>query len=425
MSLQSRTENTRNVIFYFQVHQPRRLRSMRFFDIGSHATCFNDDLNREIMQRVAANCYLPTNALLLKLIKKHPEIRLTFSISGVTLEQFELFAPEVLHSFRALADTGSVEFLCETYFHSLACMMPGHEFEIQALKHADAIEKHFGKRPTVFRNTELIYNDEIGKRISMLGFNGVLTDGIQKVVKNNKSVHQVYMHPNESDLRILLRDYLLSDDIAFRFSQNGTRLSVDKYMTWLNDVPDYDKVITLAMDYETFGEHQKKETGILDFFKKLLTALAKSSKHTMLTASEAVKDITPHSTLSVPEHVSWADQERDLSAWLGNDMQRDSFESLIKLDKTVKALSNSEILKQWRMLQTSDHFYYMSTKKGSDGSVHNYFSPYPSPYEAFINYMNVLTDFSVHLNVKKSVHKSIRVKKVTTKSLPPLEEVSV
>jgi alpha-amylase len=424
MSLQSRTENSRNLIFYFQVHQPRRLRAMHFFDIGSVSGCFDDELNKDIMKRVASTCYLPTNALLLKLIKKHPEIRLSFSISGITLEQFEQHAPEVLDSFRALADTGAVEFLCETYYHSLACLMPGHEFEIQALKHAEAIEKYFGKRPTVFRNTELIYNDEVGKRVSMLGFNGIFTDGIQKVVTNKKSVHQLYQHPNEADMKILLRDYLLSDDIAFRFSQNGSRLTAEKYMAWLSDIPASEKVVTVAMDYETFGEHQKKETGILDFLKKLFPALAKSQNHRMLTPTEAINMIEPHATLSVPDHISWADQERDLSAWLGNDMQKDAFESLKKLDREVKSLGNPEILKQWRTLQTSDHFYYMSTKNGSDGTVHNYFSPYPSPYEAFINYMNVLTDFSLLLKSKKSTHKPNEAKRIKRLS-SPLQEVEV
>jgi alpha-amylase len=373
------------------------------------------------MQRVATSCYLPTNQMLLKLFKKYPELRVTFSISGVTLEQFEEYAPEVLQSFKALAETGCVEFLGETYYHSLASLMPGHEFEIQALKHAEAIEKHFGKRPTVFRNTELIYNDEIGRRVAMLGFKGIFTDGIQKVVKNNKSINQIYHHPVENDLRIFLRNYQLSDDIAFRFTQHGENLTAEKYLGWLSDVPAFDKLVTIAMDYETFGEHQKKGSGILDFFKKLLTLIAKSPVHQMLKAEEAIATIKPHSALSVPEHVSWADQERDLSAWLGNDIQKDAFNSIVKLDKNVKELSDPDILKYWRQLQTSDHFYYMSTKKGSDGNVHNYFSPYPSPYEAFINYMNVLTDFTAHLNLAKVERNR---KKIST-SLPQEQEVTV
>lgn len=417
------SESARNIIFYFQVHQPRRLRPTRFFDIGSDVGFFNNDLNKDVIERVAASCYLPTNALLLNLIRKHPNIKVAFSISGVTLEQFEQYTPEVLDSFRALADTGNVEFLGETYYHSLACLMPGHEFEIQALKHADAIEKYFGKRPTTFRNTELIYNDEIGKRASLLGFNGIFTDGVSSVVKNTKSVHQIYKHPEE-EIRILLRNYLLSDDIAFRFNQNGTPLKPDTYIEWLNEIPAFEKVVNIAVDYETFGEHQKKETGILDFMKNLFIKLSKNEHFRMITPSEAVKEIAPHSELSVKDYVSWADQERDLTAWLGNDMQRDAFNSLKKLDQQVKAISNVDLLKQYRLLQTSDHFYYMSTKGGSDGTVHNYFSPYPSPYEAFINYMNVLTDFSFKVEHERAAEKSRKAKK-HAKLVPGFETITV
>jgi alpha-amylase len=402
MSLSNNTDTTRNLIFYFQVHQPKRLRHVRFFDIGSEKSCFDNDLNREIMQRIARNCYLPTNMMLLNLIKKNPSIKIAFSISGITIEQFEEFTPEVIDSFRALADTGCVEFMAETYYHTLACLMTGHEFEIQVLKHAELIEKHFGKRPTICRNTELIYNDDIGRRLSMLGFRGVFTDGVKQVVKNSKSVNQVYHHPEETALKIFLRNYMLSDDISFRFNQYGKKLTADKYLTWLSDIPVFDRIVNIAMDYETFGEHQKKESGIIDFFKKLLTSIAKNDKFKMLTPSEVVDSIESHSELSVPEFVSWADQERDLSAWLGNDMQRDAFKSMSQLSNAVKATNDASILKQWRMLQTSDHFYYMSTKNGSDGTVHNYFSPYPSPYEAFINYMNALTDFSSKLKIQKT-----------------------
>ena len=419
------SESTRNLIFYFQVHQPKRLKPMRFFDIGSGQNCVNDSLNREIAERVAKSCYLPANSILLKLIKKYPQIKINFSISGVTLEQFEEYTPEVLDSFKALADTGSVEFLGETYYHSLASEMPGHEFEIQALKHAEAIERHFGKRPSVFRNTELIYNDEIGRRASMLGFNGIFTDGVAKLVGNNKSVHQLYHHPTETNFKIFLRDFQLSDDIAFRFSHHNEKLTPEKYLTWLGEIPAYDRVVNIAMDYETFGEHQKKDSGILEFFKKLLTLIAKNNTYSMLTASEAVTTVKSHSALSATQTVSWADQERDLSAWLGNDMQRDAFHSLLKLEKQVKALADNELLKYWRQLQTSDHFYYISTKRGSDGTVHDYFSPYPSPYEAFINYMNVLTDFSTHLSARKTEKAHEKSQKKISKALPQLEEAIV
>ena len=344
---------------------------------------------------------MPTNTLLLKLIRKNPQIKIAFSISGITIDQLEEYAPEVLDSFRSLAETGSVEFLAETYYHSLACMMPGNEFELQIEKHQKKIRKHFGVRSNVFRNTELIYNNHIGERISKMGFKGVFTDGIDRIL-GNESPHHIFEHPKVEDLKILLRNYRLSDDIAFRFSQKTSPLSVNQYMTWLNAIPQNDNVINLALDYETFGEHQKKDTGIFSFLENLLKSLARKKSFRFMTPSEAIETVIPYSTLSVPTFISWADEERDLSAWLGNEMQRDAFDSLIKPEADIKSLGDNTLLKQWRTLQTSDHFYYMSTKKGNDGEIHSYFSPYPSPYEAFINYMNVLTDFALQVKINKS-----------------------
>ena len=384
----------RNLVLYFQVHQPRRLNTLSFFDIGSSGSYFNDDLNKEIIRRVARQCYLPTNALLLKLIKKYPQLKVVFSVSGVTIDQFEESAPEVLSSFRKLAATGSVEFLSETYYHSLACMIQGDEFETQVMKHAEKVHEHFNVQPGVFRNTELIYNDEIGKRVSMMGFEGILTEGTE-VITARHPAHYLYEHPDKNNLKIFLRNYRLSDDIAFRFKD--FKLTAEKYMSWLKAMPQEDIVVTLGMDYETFGEHHKPESGIHKFLESLLTAIAKQSDLTMITLSEAARALKPKETLSVPEHISWADQERDLSAWLGNDMQRDSFYTVCRMEQSVKSMNDPELLKQWRYLLTSDHFYYMSTKKSSDGSVHSYFSPYPSPYEAFINFMNVIADFSIHV----------------------------
>lgn len=414
MSLQSNNEkNVRNLILYFQVHQPKRFKPVKFFDIGNLTDRYDEYVNQSVVERVATTCYLPTNTLLLKLIKKHPEIKICFSISGVALDQFATYAPEVIDSFRALADTGNVEFLGETYFHSLASLMSGHEFEIQVLKHAELIENLFGRRPTFFRNTELIYNDEIGKRAALLGFEGIFTDGVQQVLRNNKNAHQVYEHPEQAELKIMLRDYVLSDDIAFRFVEHGTRLTAEKYINWLNEISPEDNIVTIGMDYETFGEHQKKESGIHDFLKKLLKNLATSGSHKLMTPTETVRTLPVAGKLSVPKTVSWADHERDLSAWLGNEMQKDAFDSLAKIERDVKALNDTEVTRQWRLLQTSDHFYYMSTKQGSDGSVHNYFSHYPSPYEAFINYMNVLTDFTCQLEKAQKVAKAKKAKRIT------------
>jgi len=280
-------------------------------------------------------------------------------------------------------------------------MIPGKEFEAQIIKHSEKIYEHFGVRPTAFRNTELIYNNDIGKRVRKLGFTGILSDGVERIL-DGRSPNHVYQHPNEVDLKILLRNYRLSDDIAFRFTETGKPLTVEKYFNWLTNIPKDEQVINLAMDYETFGEHQKKETGIFKFLEELLTRLAKSKHMEMLTVSQVLQRIEAHSVLNVPHFISWADQERDLSAWLGNEMQRDAFDSVINLEFDIKNLNDKGMLEQWRNLLTSDHFYYMSTKKGSDGSVHTYFSPYPSPYEAFINYMNVLTDFTMRVKILKA-----------------------
>lgn len=390
----------KNLILYFQVHQPRRLCTLRFFDIGAHRGYFNDTLNKEIIQRVARLCYLPANALLLKLIKKNPQIKIAFSISGITIDQLEDYAPEVLDSFRQLAETGCVDFLTETYYHSLACLFPGNEFELQVAKHQKKILKHFGVLTKVFRNTELIHSQETANRISQLGFKGVMIDGVDRVL-GPLNCHHVFQHP-ASTLKLLPRDFRLSDDISFRFSQNQTSLAASEYIKWLGRIPENEKLITLAMDYETFGEHQKKETGIFSFLEGLLSDLARKKNFHFKTPSEAVETLQVSGELSLPGYISWADQERDLSAWLGNEMQRDAFDSLVKLEQDVKMLHNKTLLNEWRTLQTSDHFYYMSTKKGSDGEVHSYFSPYPSPYEAFINYMNVLTDFGLRVKILKS-----------------------
>jgi alpha-amylase len=391
------------------VHQPYRLNKFDFFDIGSEKSYFDDDLNQKILQRILLDCYLPTNKLLYELIRKNQGIRIAFSISGTTLDQFEKYAPEVLLSFRDLAETGCVEFLAETYYHSLACMLPGKEFELQVVKHQEAIYKHFGVRPSVFRNTELIYSNDIGQRVYNLGFRAVMTDGIETIL-HGRSAHHIYCHPDADQLKIILRNYRLSDDIAFRFA-NG--LTVDTYMGWLNAMPPDERVVTLALDYETFGEHLKKNTGILNFLTDLLTAIVKQQQYEMKMPSEML-DADVHSQLHVPTVISWADQERDLSAWLGNDMQIDAFEALKKLKKKIEKINDHGLLNTWRQLQTSDHFYYMCTKKGDDKNVHDYFSPYPSPYEAFINYMNVLSDFSLKVRrafkSKKHNLKTIRAK---------------
>jgi alpha-amylase len=389
----------KNLVLYFQVHQPLRLNKFRFFDIGSGNAYVDHKLNQDILERIARECYLPANMMLLKLIRKNPRIRIAFSISGLALDQMAEYTPEVLDSFCALGETGSVEFLAETQYHSLASVIPGEEFEEQVMEHVEKLHRYLNIRPVMFRNTELIYSDEIGKRVSAMGFEGIFCDGLEKIL-GGQSPHHLFKHP-EADLKILLRNYRLSDDIAFRFRQGDQKLTIEKYMGWLNSIPENERLVSLAMDYETFGEHQKRSTGILNFLEQLLTSVSNDSSFVLATPSEAIRNQPINSLLSVPSPVSWADRERDLSAWLGNVIQRDAFDTLVALGCKVKEVDDERLLTEWRQLQTSDHFYYMCTKEEDDGNVHSYFSPYPSPYEAFINYMNVLSDLTVQVSKKQ------------------------
>lgn len=390
-----------HLVLYFQVHQPRRLKKINFFSIGSHPEYFDDNLNRDIIQRVAKDCYLPANKLLLEMIEKHPAIKVCFSISGVAMTQLEQYVPEVLQSFKALADTGNVEFLAETNNHSLASLISAQEFQTQVLEHAEKISHHFGVRPSVFRNTELIYSNAIGTQVDRLGFKGMITDGVERVL-TDRSSFQLYHHPEHTDFKLLLRSNSLSDDIAFRYLSGNNVLSPERYVSWLNHMPVTEPVITLGMDYETFGEHYKKQTGIFDFLQAVLTRIIKDKKFTLSTPSEVIDRVAASNALDVQDAISWADERKDLSAWLGNDMQRDAFDIVKSLEGSIKRSADSQLMNIWRELQTSDHFYYMCTKKLNDGDVHAYFSHYPSPYEAFINYMNVLSDFVMKVKAATS-----------------------
>ncbi len=373
------------------------------------------------MRRVGKQCYLPANLLLLKLIHKHPEIKITFSISGSALKQLEVFAPAVLESFQMLAATGNVEFLSETYYHSLAFLNSPDEFQTQVRMHVNKIKKLFGVTPTVFRNTELIYNDEIGRLAEQFGFKGIITDGIGRIL-HHRSPNHLYQHA-DTDMKILLRNFRLSDDIAFRFTRKDWKewpLTPKKYVAWLTSFPRKEKMITLSMDYETFGEHQKKDSGIFKFLESTLIKIAKSREIKMITPSEAIQLLVPAGCIHAPESISWADEERDLSPWLGNDMQQDAFDTLSHMEFPLKRIGNRALLNTWRYLQTSDHFYYMSTKKGEDGSIHNYFSPYPTPYQAFMNYMNVLSD----LALKIEQHRNLPAKEISYHGMPSILSVN-
>ncbi len=391
----------RSICFYFQVHQPNRLRTYRFFDIGEKSDYYDNYTNRLIMRRVADKSYLPMNALLLDLIKEYGSaFKVSFSISGIAIEQMKEYAPDALESFKKLAKTGNVEFLAETYAHSLSSLKSKEEFEKQVKMHSDLMEETFGVKPTAFRNTELIYSDEIGEMVADMGYDLMLTEGAKHVL-GWRSPNYMYTNAINPKLKLLLKNFQLSDDIAFRFSEQGWSewpLTTKKFVGWLNAIDPKDEVVNLFMDYETFGEHQWEDTGIFEFMKELPGRIFEDSKFTFNTPSELGKLLQPKGAIHVPYPISWADEERDLTAWLGNDFQDEAFDKLYALEDKIKACNNEELNRDWLNLQISDHFYYMCTKWFSDGEVHKYFNPYGSPYEAFINYMNVLSDFTLRVD---------------------------
>ncbi len=391
----------KTICFYFQVHQPFRLRRYRFFDIGEYHNYFDEFANRSIMRKVAEKCYLPTNALMLDLINEFgSRFKISYSISGTALDQFEMYAPDVLESFKRLADTGCVEFLAETYSHSLSALKSRKEFENQVTAQSKKIEALFGIKPKTFRNTELIYSDEIGAMVADMGFKAMLTEGAKHIL-GWKSSNYLYTNPINPKLKLLLKNFRLSDDIAFRFSNRGWSewpLTAEKYVSWLKNIAPRDEIINLFMDYETFGEHQWAETGIFDFMHAFPRMVFKDETFEFLTPSEAADKHQSISVLHVPHPISWADEERDLTAWLGNDLQDEAFNILYSLADKVEKIDDTDIQRDWKYLQTSDHFYYMCTKWFSDGDVHKYFNPYDTPYDAFINFMNILSDFTLRIN---------------------------
>jgi len=387
-----------DVVFYFQVHQPFRLRRYTFFDIAVLDQYFDDEENARIVKRVSERCYVPMNELVLQQIEKHAgKFRVSYSVSGTALDQMELWAPEALASFQALAATGYVEFLTETSHHSLSSLVDLEEFEAQVTSHADRIERLFGKRPVTFRNTELVIDTRIAQSVEKLGFKAMLGEGADHLL-GWRSPHFVYRPEGCEKLKLLLRDYVRADDIAFRYSNktwDQWPLTAEKFARWMHQAGNDDAFIGLFMDYETFGEHQWKETGIFDFFAALPDALLADPRFRFRTPGEVVAERDPVSRLALTRPVSWADAERDVSAWLGNPMQRAANEALYALAPAIRELAGrgaSKLQDHWRKLTTSDHLYYMCTKHFSDGDVHKYFSPYASPHDAFIAFMNVLDD---------------------------------
>ena len=391
----------KTICFYFQVHQPYRLRRYRFFDIAENHDYFDDYLNKSIIRKVAEKCYLPTNKLLLDLINESDgKFRISYSISGTAIDQFEMYAPDVLESFKGLSETGCVEFLSETYSHSLSSLRSLPEFTRQIELHRKKIQQHFNQTPTVFRNTELIYSDNIGNDIANMGFKGMLSEGAKHIL-GWKSPNFVYNNAINPKLKLLLKNFTLSDDIAFRFSNQAWGewpLTTEKFVHWLNSIDEGDEIVNLFMDYETFGEHQWEETGIFDFMRNLPKRVFSDSNFEFLTPSQAIEKHQPVAKMHVQYPISWADEERDLTAWLGNNLQDEAFNKLYSLLDKMNFVIDQNLLRDWKYLQTSDHFYYMCTKWFSDGDVHKYFNPYDSPYDAFINYMNVLSDFMMRVD---------------------------
>lgn len=390
----------RTICLYFQVHQPYRLRWYRFFDIGNEHYYYDDFLNRSIMKKVAEKCYLPTNKIMLELIKQFgSKFKVAFSISGTALEQFEEYAPDVLKSFQELAKTGCVEFLAETDSHSLASLKSKEEFVFQVNSHRQKIEKYFGQTPQVFRNTELIYSDNIGEMVAEMGYKAMITEGAKHVL-GWKSPNFLYFNAINPKLKLLLKNYKLSDDIAFRFSNKTWKewpLTADKYAIWLNEIDKNEDTVNIFMDYESFGEHQSAETGIFNFLRALPEAVLKHTNFTFATPTEVADIHQPVAAMHCKYPISWADEERDLTAWLGNELQDEAFEKVYEMRNIVLKTLNVNLVNDWNRLQASDHFYYMCTKFFADGDVHSYFNPYNNPYDAFINFMNVFADFSIRV----------------------------
>jgi alpha-amylase len=416
-----------SVCFYFQVHQPFRIRNYGYIEIGSNHFYEDYEKNFEILNKVADKCYLPTNTKMLKLIKRHNgKFRISYSISGVALEQFEQYRPEVIESFKKLVDTGCVEILSETYYHSLSFLYSKQEFERQVKKHFQKVKLHLGVEPTTFRNTELIFSNEIAQYVSAMGFKGMLCEGVDRFLFE-RTPNYVYASPGIDDFKLLLKNYKLSDDIAFRFSNKQWEdhpLTSEKFANWVHGHAGDAECINLFMDYETFGEHQWKETGIFNFLDHLPEKILAHPDFNFKTPTEVMESFTARDIYDVPYTTSWADAERDLSAWNENKMQKFSLHKIYSLEKKVKKSNNQELVDTWAKLTTSDHFYYMSTKFWSDGDVHKYFSPYDSPYDAHIFYMNVLSDFeqtiknlrsTAPLRAKKRIGQSPK-RKTTTKS---------
>lgn len=386
------------ICFYFQIHQPFRLKRYRFFDIGNDHYYYDDFANDDIVSRIARRSYIPAAETLLGMIEKYPHFRCALSVTGTALEQFEQYVPEFVDLLKKLAATGRVEFLAETYAHSLSSLIDADEFANQVKVHGEKLHELFGVKPKVLRNTELIYCDEMAPQILAMGYKGVVTEGAKHIL-GWKSPNYIYSAATAPKLKILLKNSKLSDDISFRFSNpewDAYPLTADKYIDWIASTPQEEQIINLFMNLETFGELQPRETGIFQFLEAL-PYFAEQRSIDFWTPSEAIAKLKPVDELTVLHPISWADEARDTSAWLGNKLQNEAFSKLYSVAERVRLCDDRRLKQDWYYLQASDHFFYMSTKHMADGAVHSHFSPYETPFQAFTNYMNVLADFIVRV----------------------------
>lgn len=408
MNHDDQTQPPKALVMYLHVHQPFRIRHYTIFDSGTDHAYFDapagDRTNNEhIIHKVAEKSYIPTNRKLLELLNRYPEFKISLSITGTVLEQFERYAPHVLESFQELTRTGRVEIVAETYHHSLAFFYSLAEFEMQVDMHRRKVQELFGQTPQVFRNTELSYNNDLAYWADRAGYKGILTEGWDAVL-GWRSPNFVYRPTYTNNIRLLMKNYKLSDDIAFRFGDRNWEswpLTAEKFSHWVSEAGDATN-FNLFMDYETFGEHQWSESGIFDFLEHLPGEWLKTKGHSFMTVSEVIDRFDPVDRIDVPQTITWADTERDLSAWLGNPMQQQAIQALYKLQDAVIKTGDLALIEDWRKLQTSDHFYYMCTKYFNDGDIHAYFSPYETPYEAFTNFMNAWHDIKYRL-VEKGI----------------------
>jgi len=396
----------RGIVLYLHVHQPLRVRQYSVFDTAVNHDYFDepqydtDRNNEQVFRKVADKSYRPMNALLEKLFATYPDFRLSLSITGTFIEQAEKWAPDVLESFKRLVDTGRVEIVAETYYHSLAFFYSRREFELQVEAHRAKVRELFGVETRVFRNTELAYNDDLAKWADDYGFKGILAEGWDPILEW-RSPNHVYRPTGTKNIALLLKNYHLSDDLAFRFSNQDWSewpLTADKYSQWTNASIESQPLINLFMDYETFGEHQWADTGIFDFFESFIGKWLDNHDNTFYTVSEAISAFEPVGEISMPQTVTWADNERDLTAWLGNSMQQEALRYIYSLEDDILRTGDLELIADWRKLQTSDHVYYMCTKWFTDGDVHAYFSPYESPYDAFLYFINAVRDLRWRLH---------------------------